>query len=312
MSNTSSENILSCANCGKGEEEISNLKTCTACKLVKYCSRECQIAHRPQHKKDCKRRAAELHDEKLFKQPPPLEDCPICMVRLPSLPLGRTYMSCCGKVICSGCVYAYLSTKAGRQKKDYKCPFCRTPPSCSVAERHERYKKRVDLNDPTGMRELGCMHLEGEGGWPQNYEKALELLHRAAELGNASAYYDIGICYSSGQGVERNDKKARHYFELAAINGEVEARYNLSIIEGKAGNVDRLLKHSMIAVKGGHSASLRKMKELFSFGVVAKDDYTKALRSYQAYIAEIKSDQRDEAVAFRGDDHRYYESSLLD
>ena len=38
---------------------------------VKYCNRECQIAHRPQHKKECKQRAAELHEEALFKQPPP-------------------------------------------------------------------------------------------------------------------------------------------------------------------------------------------------------------------------------------------------
>ena len=58
-----------CANCGKGEECSGDLKSCTACKLVKYCNRECQIAHRPQHKKECKKQAAELRDEKLFKQP---------------------------------------------------------------------------------------------------------------------------------------------------------------------------------------------------------------------------------------------------
>jgi len=65
------DEVSVCANCGKGEEESGKLKSCTACKLVKYCSRECQIAHRPQHKRECRRRAAELHDEKLFKQPPP-------------------------------------------------------------------------------------------------------------------------------------------------------------------------------------------------------------------------------------------------
>ena len=83
-----------CANCGKGEEESFKLKACTACKLVKYCSRECQIAHRPQHKKACKKRAAELHDEKLFKQPPLAEDCPICFIRLPTFIWGSKYMTC--------------------------------------------------------------------------------------------------------------------------------------------------------------------------------------------------------------------------
>jgi len=76
-----------CANCGKGEESSNSLKTCTACKLVKYCSRDCQVAHWPQHKKECKKKAAELHDEALFKQPPK-EDCPICMIRMPPSPTG--------------------------------------------------------------------------------------------------------------------------------------------------------------------------------------------------------------------------------
>ena len=71
---------LSCANCGKGEESAGDLKACTACNMVKYCNRDCQISHRPQHKKACKKRADELHDEEIFKQPPPNEDCPICML----------------------------------------------------------------------------------------------------------------------------------------------------------------------------------------------------------------------------------------
>jgi hypothetical protein len=72
-----------CANCGKGEEVEAKLKACTPCKLVKYCGKDCQIAHRRQHKNACKRRAAELHDEALFR-PPPKEDCPICFLLLPA------------------------------------------------------------------------------------------------------------------------------------------------------------------------------------------------------------------------------------
>ena len=61
-----------CAKCGK---EGGSLKSCAACKLVKYCSRDCQIAHRSQHKKECRKRAADdLHDENLFKDPPSLND----------------------------------------------------------------------------------------------------------------------------------------------------------------------------------------------------------------------------------------------
>ena len=160
----------SCANCGKGEEAGSNLKSCAACKLVKYCSRDCQAAHRPQHKKACKKMAKELHDEKLFKQPPPLEDCPICMIRLPTLATGKTYMACCGKVICSGCIHAVQirALLAGRSKEDDVCPFCRTPPLKSDGETIERTAKRVELNDPLGISDLACMYRDGECGCPQN------------------------------------------------------------------------------------------------------------------------------------------------
>ena len=96
-----------CANCGKVEEKCISLKACVACKMVKYsCSRDCQKAHRSQHKRECRKRAAELHKEALFKQPPINEDCPICFLRLPSMDTGWKYMSCCGKIICSGCIHA--------------------------------------------------------------------------------------------------------------------------------------------------------------------------------------------------------------
>ena len=85
MSNDNNVMPSICANCGKGEDESDSLKACTACKLVRYCSRECQKTHRPQHKRECRKRAKEIHDEELFKQPPPPEECPICFLRIPSL-----------------------------------------------------------------------------------------------------------------------------------------------------------------------------------------------------------------------------------
>jgi hypothetical protein len=45
-----------CRNTAKGEVK---LKTCTACKSVKYCSRECQRAHWKVHKPACKAAQAE-------------------------------------------------------------------------------------------------------------------------------------------------------------------------------------------------------------------------------------------------------------
>jgi len=309
MSNTSSQNNSStCANCGKVEEAGSNLKSCAACKLVKYCSRECQIAHRPQHKKACKKRAKELHDEKLFKQPPPLEDCPICLIRLPSLETGRVYMTCCGKIICCGCMHAF---KSSVENDDEICPFCRAVPPYLVVEAVARIKKRVELNDTQAIYQLGLYYAEGTYGLPQNIAKALELWHRAGELGSAGAYANIAHAYKNGFNVERNMKKAKHYWELSAMGGDgnAGARRNLGVHEGQARNFDRALRHFMIAVSDGDSDSLEIIKRYSLNGYATKDDHANALRDYQAYVDEIKSEQRDEAAAFR-EDYKYYESAI--
>jgi len=271
-----------------------------------YCNAACKKRHRSKHKKECERRVAELHDEKLFKQPQPLEDCPICMIRLPTLGTGQTYMPCCGKVICCGCLHAFRS-RATKQEHDL-CPFCRTPPTYSNGEYIKRYKKRVEMNDIRAMCSLGRYYALGQYGLPQNSSKAFELYHRAGELGNADAYTNVGGMYMIGEGVDVNGKMGVHYLELAVIGGSSIGRLNLGNLEARLGNTDRALKHYMIAVKDGDTDSLKKVKHLYQNGQATKDDYAKALRSYQAYLEEIKSDQRDEAAAANAT-YKYYESS---
>ena len=155
------------------------------------------------------------------------------------------------------------------------------------------------------MFNLGEYYRDGTRGLSRDYTKALELFHRAAELGYARAYNGIGYAYSFGEGVEVDKKKAKHYYELAAMRGNASARYNLGTIEHRRGNVNRVLKHYMIAVRDGHSKSLKNIQRLYSDGHVPKDEYTKTLRSYQTYLDEVKSDQRDKAAAANNKYHYY-------
>jgi len=53
-------------------------------------------------------------------------------------------------------------------------------------------------------------------------KRSLELLDQritAAEEGRADALYDLGLLYSTGQGVERDYIAAHKWFNLAAIQG---------------------------------------------------------------------------------------------
>jgi len=296
-----------CANCGKEGSDVTN--TCNKCKSVMYCNAACKKKHRKKHKKECERRVAELHDEKLFRKPPPKDDCPICFLRLPYNPQGSVYMNCCGKVLCTGCIHAFQS-KITKEEHDV-CPFCRTPPPYRGEEAKfvKRYEDRVEMNDAEAISIMGVNYALGRYGVPQNYAKAFKLWHRAGELGHAEAYSSIGFAYDYGRGVDVDMKKAKHYWELAAMGGEGKARCKLGVIELRAGKYDRALKHWMIGAKCGYSDSLKFIKQSYIIGHASKDNYTAALYSYQAYVDEIKSDQRDEAAAF-DNDWKYYDSAF--
>jgi len=273
-------------------------------------ARECYKYYKltPEEEEECNKckSVADLYDENLFKQPPlQYEDCPICFQRMPSLRWGYRYKSCCGKVICSGCVYAPVYDDQGNEVDNEKCPFCRAPTPYTDEEIVEREKKRLDAGDAEAIHNRGCYYHKGMYSLPQDYEKALELWHKAAELGHSRAYYCIGIAYSIGIGVEVDMEKALHYFELAAMGGVVEARRNLGVFEENIGNTDRALKHFMIAVRCGCNDSLEEMREMVTNGHATKEDYAEALRSFQEYLGEIKSRQRDKAAA-ADEDYKYY------
>ena len=155
----------------------------------------------------------------------------------------------------------------------------------------------MEANDPIAIHKLGVFYRDGKYGFPQDVGKALELWHRAAELGYTEAYCNIGNAYAYGKGVETDKKKATYYTELAAMRGDVYSRHNLGIEEDNEGNFDRAIKHYMIAVRDGFAPSLNRIKLLYTHKQATKDDYTTALLSYQAYLSEIKSDQRDKAAA---------------
>ena len=231
-------------------------------------------------------------DEDLFKEPPPRDECPICFLPRPLDNAESQYQSCCGKRICIGCIYAH-------KKADNRClcPFCRTPPTTSDREEIERLKERAGADDSNAIRLLGCYYRDGEYGLRQNRNKAVKLFLRSGELGNIAAYNSVGVAYDNGQGVERDENKAKYYYELAAMGGSITARHNLGACEKDAGNMDRAVKHWMIAAGAGCDKSLKAIRVCYLDGDATKDDFEKALRAHKEAKDEMKSEQREAAAA---------------
>ena len=279
--------MSTCANCGE-EGNSDNMNICNRCKLVKYCNAACKKKHRSKHKKKCDRRVAELHDEKLFKEIEPAE-CPICMLPLSSADQA-TVGSCCGKRICNGCRFAMFRS----EEKDL-CAFCRAPPP-SNEEMIKRTKKLMDKGNGEGYFLLAGYYARGLKGLPQDWNKTNELLLKAGELGCTEAYCNLGNSYRNGDGVQVDKKKANHYFELAAMGGDITARHNLGWDEWEKGNIHRAMRHWVLAARAGDKTSLDNVKKGFTKGVITKDEYANTLRAYQKRQNEMKSDERDEAA----------------
>jgi len=247
----------------------------------------------------------ECTDDKLFADPPAKEDCPICMIPMPITErvngVGTTYMACCGKLLCSGCVFA-AQKEMNRGNMKELCEFCRVPlPDADFdKELMKRYKKRMDLNDAEAFYELACQYQNGALGLAQDSNKELELMNRSAELGSLKAHYSIAQAYYHGKIVKRDMNKTIHHWKLAAIGGHEAARHNLGVITYNSRTMDSAMKHFMIAARCGYSRSLKKIGEGYKRGYVTKDEYANTLRAYQQSCDEVKSVQRTKAAEAYG------------
>jgi hypothetical protein len=286
-----------CASCGKVEVGDVKLKICTACKLVKYCGVDCQKNHRPQHKKACKKRMAEIRDDRLFRQPDEshLGECPLCCLPL-SLDMDESVINnCCSKFICTGCFYADDLRQREAELEQHRCPFCREPVPDTDEENEAREMERVKSNDPVAICGLGKRrYREGD------YREGFEYCTKAAALGDMDAHHQLALAYMKGEGVEKDNKKHIYHLEEAAIGGHAKARFHLGLREGERGRNDRMMKHLIIAANLGDDEALEGVKVGFMNRCVSKEDYEAALRGHQAAVDATKSQQRDAAAAAFG------------
>ena len=69
----------------------------------------------------------------------------------------------------------------------------------------------------------------------KNYKKGFSFLQVAVQGGAENnftlykdALSDIAVCYESGNGVQKDEQKAYYYYVLAALNGDEQAKQELS------------------------------------------------------------------------------------
>jgi len=241
-------------------------------------------------------------EELLFRDPPPNEDCSVCMLPLPHhsgvCGVEKLYMESCGKTFCRGCSLVESKEMKKGNIKPW-CSFCRAPLSGSDKETVERYKRRTRVDDAEAIYSLCNAYSNGHWGLRQNHLKAIGLWKRGAELGSCNANAYLASIYLHGEGIEEDRKLAMHHMKLAAIGGHETARYALGLMEEQNGNIDRAMKHYMISAKCGFDDSLKEVGEGYNAGLVTKDEYVSTLRAHEECQGRMRSAQREEAAHWK-------------
>ncbi|QAA82087.1 sel1 repeat family protein [Aequorivita sp. H23M31] len=71
----------------------------------------------------------------------------------------------------------------------------------------------------------------------QEFDKAVPLLEKAAELGSAESQYNLGYCYQAGIGVEQDSEKAVEWYSKSAEQGWNDGLYAMMMAYGNGSGV---------------------------------------------------------------------------
>lgn len=78
---------------------------------------------------------------------------------------------------------------------------------------------------------LACLEdVRGAQLLQSDEKEALKSFRKAEVLGSARASYNLGVCYETGRGVDKDVEKAAKYYRQASLAGHPQATYNLGVL----------------------------------------------------------------------------------
>ncbi|EXB25057.1 sel1 repeat family protein [Acinetobacter baumannii 1437282] len=90
--------------------------------------------------------------------------------------------------------------------------------------------KLAETGNVDAQYNVAMNFLNGDEGYPKDYNQAKRWLEKASEQGGASAQNALGIIYLRGLGGDRNISKSEYYYRLAANKNHENAQLQLALI----------------------------------------------------------------------------------
>jgi len=138
------------------------------------------------------------------------------------------------------------------------------------------YRKAADLGHATAQYDLAYLYENGLGV-AQDCKQAAFWYRKAADQGDAEAQNNLGALYAKGQGVPRSDVQAVHWYRLAAEQNDPEGVSNLGTmyLQGRAVKRDLVQAFELFrkAANLGYAVAQNNLALMYANGQAVAKDY---------------------------------------
>ena len=167
-------------------------------------------------------------------------------------------------------------------------------------KQYEASKKPV-LDDGFGSNGYNKDGFDRDGSIKEvNESQEIIELKRRANLGDAVAQNDLGMCYKYGKGVHKDINKAIYYYEQAIENGCNVAAHNLACVYDKTtpenpNDYEKAFKYYKLAEETGYSDGVlfNNLGRLYADGKGVETNYEMAKKYYEKAVSMGNSTARN-------------------
>lgn len=254
-------------------------------------------------------------------------ECPICFHVLPLRRSESVYHSCCGQVICHGCVVGTQRTQLKEPQPQFKelgriiegttpeeeqfrlikkygnsiyiCPYCRAPLPKNEEEGLQRLYTRIEIRNhdyTLAVNAVGRCYMEGQYGLPQNFTKAEELFKKALDLDDPQAASNLYHLYH--QHYPDQKEKAMEYLVRGEQLGHSMCMKILALEALHLDNWEEATRLYVKLARLGEWEHTRNLSMFYQHKLLSKDVLASTLRANQSVKDELKTKRRDFAKRF--------------
>ena len=146
------------------------------------------------------------------------------------------------------------------------------------------FQKAAEQGNADAQRLLGLCYYTGDGV-EKDLSEAVKWTRKAAEQGNAKAQGDLGFCYYTGNGVEKDLSEAVKWFQKAAEQGNADAQRLLGLCyytgDGVEKDLSEAVKWTRKAAEQGNAKAQGDLGFCYYTGNGVEKDLSEAVKWFQ-------------------------------